>query len=205
MRSTRNCCITSTCIISSDILIRDLDRVTAHTLAVYSWSLGTNSSGSRLIASNPGHSSLGTDSTPLCRCNASLASCSALWFQPRFTWSIPWEGHDWSLFRALARSGDNPAALHSISPRICRTTRLESPQMISRRRSKESSNSKPNSIHSYLASFTMETVRCFKAALTTDHAGRLHTTALKDPLSFLPEPNRQNSLHIAFRVSPKWA
>ena len=146
MRSILSCCIPFSCLVSLDIWIGGLDRVTANIFAVRLGSLGTNSSGNRLISSNPGHSYFGIDSTPPLPVQRFTRQLVCTLVPVAFHVEYIVRGPRSKLTQSFPFNGVSPAALHSISPRICLTTRLESPQIINRRRSNGSSNSKPSSM-----------------------------------------------------------
>ncbi|KAE8981797.1 hypothetical protein PR003_g21129 [Phytophthora rubi] len=67
--------------------------------------------------------------TPASHCKAAFARLSALAFHTRFTWSRSWTDHAPSWRRAFCLSRVSAGALQSISPFICRITKLESPQI----------------------------------------------------------------------------
>ena len=122
-----------------------------------------------------------TSVTPFSRCRASLASRSALWFHSRFICKKAWSGHDRNFSIALCRNNCNPGALQSTSPRICRITKLESPQMITRPLVWLASKSKLRSNPRYSASFTVRSVANSDAAATTVHSGNFQMIALYAP------------------------
>ena len=82
--------------------------------------------------------------------------------------------------------------MQSISPCICRITRLESPQRITRPLSRLASNSKHNSKPLYSASFTVRSRTYLDSAATIVHSGNLHITALYEPPFFfiLADPSK---------------
>ena len=75
--------------------------------------------------------------------------------------------------------------MHSISPRICRITRLESPQIMTRPRSILVRSSKHKSSPLYSASFTVRSVTNLDSATRIVHSGSFHSIALNAPPLFL--------------------
>lgn len=91
-----------------------------------------------------------------------------------------WAFQDMVLSRAFDRSNVRPGALHSISPRICRMAKLESPYTTRLLRS-NFPKKKHNNRSSYSASFTVYSDKYREAAATTVHPGSFHTIALQAP------------------------
>ena len=75
--------------------------------------------------------------------------------------------------------------MHSISPRICRITRLESPHIMIRLRSILVRSSKHKSSPLYSASFTVRSVTNLDSATRIVHSGSFHSIALNAPPLFL--------------------
>ena len=179
---------------SPGILMGNRYRITADLLEGV-WSLGTSNFDNRVIAFKPFISSFSVELTPSCWCKSLIAKWSAIWFQSRFTCRIKWEGQDWTSFKARARSGYRPEDLQSISTRICRTTILESPQIIHRCCCKSFSNLNSSNIPSYAALFTVDVSRYLEADSTMVHAGSLHIIALQDLLLAYRGLTHRNALH----------
>ena len=84
----------------------------------------------------------------------------------------------------------NPGALHSIPPRICRMTRLESPHTTKSLQPNLSNRLTHNNRSSYSTSFTVASVKYWEEAETMVHPASCHTILLHAPCFTRAEPSK---------------